>query len=96
MTSARLAAIGLLALVACTRHTTGVPACDEHLEHRRACAKQIGGELGADIAREADRLEDLWMGTAKKGVAGWKDKLGKKWCSAATLDAATQFPECRW
>lgn len=96
MSKSRLVVFALLALVACKRHTTNVAACDDHLAQRRACAKQLGGGLGDSVAREADRLEQLWMDAAKRGVKGWKDKYGKKWCLAATEDARTAFPECRW
>ncbi len=92
----RAALLVLIALAGCQRSVTGVPACDDHLRQRRACASQIGGDLGELIDREADRLETLWSSTAKRNVKGWKDKYGKKWCTAANDEARTAFPECRW
>ncbi len=90
------AALLLLIAVGCRRSATGVAECDEHLERRRACADQIGGDLGASIDREADRLAALWTSAGTRNIKGWKDKYGRKWCTAATVDARTAFPECRW
>lgn len=92
----RAALLGMIALGACKHSATSVPACDEHLAHRRACADQLGGELGNELAREADRLEALWTSPATQQAKNWKDKYGKKWCTAATAEARTAFPECRW
>ncbi len=92
----RAALLVLIALAGCKRSITGVAACDEHLRHRRACATQLGGELGALIDRDADRLGETWAAAAKRNVKGWKDKYGTKWCTAASDEARTAFPECRW
>lgn len=86
----------IVAASACKRSATGVPECDEHLVQRRACAEQLGGDLGASIDREADRLSALWTSAGTRAIKGWKDKYGRKWCTAATADARTAFPECRW
>lgn len=92
----RAAVLGLIVLCACKHSATAVPECDEHLARRRACADQIGGALGEAIDREADRLEALWTSAAKRPVKNWKEKYGRKWCTAATVEARTAFPECRW
>lgn len=92
----RAALLAMIALGACRHSATGVPACDDHLAHRRACANQVGGELGAALDQEADRLQALWTSPATQQAKGWKAKLGTKWCTAATLDAQIAFPECRW
>lgn len=92
----RSALLVLIAVAACRHSATGVTECDEHLARRRACAEQIGGDLGASIDREADRLYGLWSSAAKRDVKGWKEKYGRKWCTAASVDARTAFPECRW
>jgi len=92
----RAAALALLVLVACKHSATGVPACDEHLGRRRVCAKQIGGELGAGLAAEADRLEQLWSSAAQRDIKDWSAKYGRKWCRAAAEEARLAFPECRW
>lgn len=92
----RSALLVLIAIAACKHSATSVAECDDHLARRRACAEQIGGDLGASIAREADRLEAQWGSAAKRGVKGWKEKYGRKWCTAASVDARTAFPECRW
>ena len=63
--------------------------------HNLVLAARRKDELNS-VAREADRLEQLWLDTAKRGVKGWKDKYGNKWCLAATEDARTAFPECAW
>jgi len=96
MTPTTRVALLVLVVAACKHSATGVAECDAHLERRRACADQIGGELGQSIAREADRLEATWASAAKRNVKGWKDKYGRKWCTAAGVDARTAFPECRW
>ena len=92
----RAALLVLIAAAGCKHSATGVAQCDEHLENRRACARQLGGDLGASIDREADRLEALWTSAGTRNVKGWKDRFGRKWCTAATVDARTAFPECRW
>jgi hypothetical protein len=92
----RAALLLLIAVGACRHSTTGVAECDEHLAHRRACAQKLGGVLGASIDAEADRLEALWTSAGTRNVKGWKDKYGRKWCTAQTVDARTAFPECRW
>ena len=98
MTTRALVLFGLVSLceVACRKQTTGVAACDDHLAARRACAKQLGGELGDAQLREADRLERLWLEGSAKSIKDWKDKYAPKWCRAATEDARSAFPECRW
>jgi hypothetical protein len=92
----RAALLALIVVSACKHSATGVAECDDHLVRRRACAAQIGGDLGASIEREADRLEALWTSAGKRDVKGWRDKFGRKWCTAAGVDARTAFPECRW
>lgn len=92
----RFALLVLIAVAACKRSATGVAECDDHLARRRACAAQLGGSLGEAIDREADRLEGAWSSAAKRNVKGWKDKYGRKWCTAASVEARTSFPECRW
>jgi hypothetical protein len=92
----RASLLVLIALAGCKHSATGVAACDDHLALRRACAGQLGGDLGASIEREADRLEALWTSTAKQNVKGWKETYAAKWCTAATDQARTAFPECRW
>lgn len=92
----RSALLALIVVCACKQSATGVPECDDHIVRRRACAEQLGGDLGASIDREADRLEALWTSAGNRNVKGWKDKYGRKWCTAATADARTAFPECRW
>jgi hypothetical protein len=92
----RSALLALIVLCACKHSVTGVAECDDHLVRRRACAAQLGGDLGASIDREADRLSALWVDAGTRNVKGWKDKYGRKWCTAATADARTAFPECRW
>ena len=96
MTTRALVLIGLVAVASCRKHTTGVTACDDHLAARRACAKQLGGSLGEAQRREADRLERLWIEASGKSITDWKKKYAPKWCGAATEDARTAFPECRW
>lgn len=97
MTTRALVLIGLVAIgAACKTRPTGVAACDQHLAARRACAKQLGGELGDAQAREADRLERQWLDAAAKDIKDWKQKYAPKWCRAATEDARTAFPECSW
>ncbi len=96
MTTRALVLFGLVVLAACRQHGTGVDACDEHLAARRACAKQLGGEFGEAQRREADRLERLWIDASAKNIKDWKKKYAPKWCAAATEDARTAFPECRW
>jgi hypothetical protein len=92
----RSALLALIVLCACKHSVTGVAECDEHLVRRRACAERLGGDLGASIDREADRLQALWTSAGTRNVKGWKDKYGRKWCTAATVDARTAFPDCRW
>lgn len=92
----RSALLVMIALAACDRSATNVTECDEHLARLRSCAEQLGGDLGASIERDADRLERLWTSAAKRNVKGWKDKYGRKWCTAASQEARTAFPECRW
>lgn len=96
MTTRALVLFGLCALASCKKHTTGVDACDVHLAARRACAEQLGGELGESQRREAERLERLWLDAGAKNIGDWKKKYAPKWCRAATEDARTAFPECRW
>ncbi|MBL9013910.1 MAG: hypothetical protein JNL83_07030 [Myxococcales bacterium] len=98
MTPHALLLIGLVALgaAACRKHTTGVAACDDHLAARRACAAQLGGTLGEAQRREADRLERLWLEAGARSIVDWKTTYAPKWCRAATEDARTAFPECRW
>jgi hypothetical protein len=92
----RSALLALIVVCACRQSATNVAECDDHLARRRACAEQLGGALGASIDREGDRLEALWTSAGKRNVKGWKDKYGRKWCTAATVEARTAFPECRW
>jgi hypothetical protein len=96
MTARALLLIGIVAIAACRKQTTGVAACDDHLAARRACATQLGGSLGEAQHREADRLEQLWIEASAKSIVDWKTKYAPKWCRAATEDARTAFPECRW
>ena len=96
MTMRALVLFGLVAVAGCRKHTTGVAACDEHLAARRACADRLGGALGEAQRREADRLERLWIEASAKGIKDWKQRYAPKWCRAATEDARTAFPECRW
>ena len=96
MTTRALVLIAVVAIASCKKHTTGVAACDDHLAARRACATQLGGTLGDAQRLEADRLERLWLEAGAKSIKDWKDKYAPKWCRAATEDARTAFPECRW
>jgi hypothetical protein len=90
------AALVLVTLLGCKHSATGVTACDDHLAKRHACAQQLGGSLGASIEAEGARLEATWSSASKRDLKGWKDKYGKKWCTAATADAKSAFPECTW
>ena len=95
-TRALLLIVVALVGVSCRKQTTGVGACDDHLAARRACATQLGGSLGDAQRREADRLERLWIEAGAKSIKDWKQTYAPKWCRAATEDARTAVPECRW
>lgn len=92
----RAALVAAIALAACKHSATGIPACDDHLAKRRACAKQIGGSLGETLADDADRLEASWNAARAKNIKNWQEKYAPKWCRAASDDARIRFPECAW
>jgi hypothetical protein len=71
----------------------GVPECDHYLDKLHACARKVGGQIGASLDRTHEMFADIWRDNAKDDAM--KSELPKT-CTQATEDAKKQFGQCAW